>query len=160
MSDVVRVIRGPVATVYRVPLPTDQPTAAVSLWLLDAPNAHPAWRFHSLIVVHLREVEGVPAPVMQFAGASHELMVYALDPDHDDEIMVGDPLTQLHYLTPPDAVVQFIVADDEQARSVAAFAAHAVAHGLVVPDADFREDWEKGVAATSEHVRLGEHPDR
>jgi hypothetical protein len=151
------VFAGPAGRAWDVPLP-DDPGAQVCQWLLDAPYAHPFWRWHVIAVVHLRPVAGEQEAHVQFPGASHELLLLALDPQMDDRIEPGRYDTQNHWLQPPDVVVQFIVADDDQAREVAKFAADAVTRGLVVPDSDFASHWEKAIHATAEHMRIGGHP--
>lgn len=151
---------GPGGIVHMVPLPGEAMTrGCIAQWLLDAPGAHPHWRYHVLTVVHLRPLEGIPEASVQFPGASHEMQVLALDPTKDDVVDSADWSTMTHWMTPPDVVVQFIVGDDADARKVARLAAHAVAQGRLVPDSDYRTHWEQTIQATSEHVRLGEHPD-
>jgi hypothetical protein len=114
-------------------------------------------------VVHLRQLEGQPLAKLQFPGASHELLVLALNPDEPlpDVKRWGSPGTPLmKWLEPVDQCVQFIVADDDQARSVCEMAVrHIVLHGQS-PDQDFRNYWASAIANTAEHARLGGHPDR
>jgi hypothetical protein len=150
---------GPAGSVWEVVVP-DKPEGHAQLcqWLMFAPTAHPWWRYHVLCVVHLRPLNG-DKPHIAFPGASHELLVLAIDPEAEAGIDPDDYRTQARWLTPPDVVVQFIAADDDQARDVARFAAEAVARGLIVPDPDHQTAWEKGIAATAEHIRLGGHPE-
>jgi len=151
--------RGPNGVAWEVPLPEHETShAQLCQWLIFAPGAHPLWRYHVIVVVHLREMNGQQAK-LAFPGASHELMVLAVDPDAEDTIEPEEPETQVPWLMPPDAVVQFIVANDEQARRVARFAAEACTRGLIVPDSDHLRSWQEGIAGTAEHVRLGGHPD-
>lgn len=148
--------------VFRLQLPPDDLVdypATLGAWLLDCPGAHPFWRFHTLNLVHLRELEGQPPVRLAFPGASHELLVLALDPHHDAELTPLDWKTCAHFMMPPDASVQFVAQDDEAALHVAELAARAVAEGVLIPDSDYASHWEGTIQLTAEHVRIGEHPD-
>ena len=151
---------GRAARVWRAPLSDDRRKrrAALAMYLLDAPGAHPFWRFHALMVIHLRPEKGIPEPKLHFPGATHEFGVFALDPADDAGIDAGDIATW-HYLMPPDAVVQVILPSDEAAVAVGELAAVAVAEGTLVPDSDHRRAWDAMLQRTAEHVRLGGHPD-
>jgi hypothetical protein len=158
-TDVKPTFTGPGGSAWEVAVPDAPGHGQVCQWLLFAPTAHPFWNFHVITVAHLLPIEGVKDAHVQFPGASHEMLVLALDPETEDAIDPADAATQKQWMQPPDAVVQFIVANDEQACAVARFSAQAVTQGLIAPDSDFRQAWEVGVAATAEHVRLGEHPE-
>ena len=137
---------------------TPDQAATVSAWLLYCPGAHVVWSYWMLGVIHLRPIDGVRPPVILRDGASHELMIVALDPTYapPDPVGWGGPI---HYLTPVDVVEQFRVRDDAQARRLANSAVRALMSGTVSPDQDWRTWWQKSVAATAAHFLHGEHLD-
>ena len=58
-------------------------SATVVSWFLDCPGQSPAWRHFRLSIVHLRpSVALKPAHVM-FPGATHEVTLFALDPERN-----------------------------------------------------------------------------
>lgn len=140
-----------------------QREAACGQWLVHAPHGHPWWPWYAVQAVHLRPLEGQPPAALQFPGASHELLVVALDPDKPlpEVKRWGSPDTPpMCHLEPVDQCVQFIVADDDQARQVCELVVRHIVLDGQSPDQDFRAYWASGIANTAEHVRLGGHPDR
>jgi hypothetical protein len=140
---------------------------AVSLdanYLIHAPSAHPFWAWHVLMAISLRDIDGQPAARKRYPDATHELMVYALDPNHPPPDPREWPLPPddgsprpLQLLQPPDVVVQFHVDTDEQATEIATLAAKACTTGLLAPDEDHRGAWEDTIATTAQHYREGRH---
>jgi hypothetical protein len=53
---------------------------------------------------------------------------------------------------------QFEVPDDSAAVRVTELAIRAICDGLMSPDQDWRSRWRETLLATSEHMRLGTHP--
>lgn len=143
----------------RIVAVTDHAEPTLRGYLMHAPLAHPAWAWHVMYVIHLRPCERHGEATLFFPGATHEVMVLALHPDHDDELDPDDHTTW-HILRPPDAVVQVILADDQQAVELLGLAAAAISVGLLVPDSDHRRSWASSLALTAEHIRLGGHPDQ
>jgi hypothetical protein len=143
-----------------VPIP-DRPDAAetVCTWLLTAPIYHPLWSQYALMVARLRDnVPGFPQPVRKFIGATHELLVVALNPDAGPQTVESLFATDsLRYLTPVNICEQFEATDDEL-RQLAWFAAWAVVNGGLCPEtADaptrIREGWLTALTKTLAHVR-------
>jgi len=157
---------GAYGTAEAVPLP-DVPEAAESLctWLLTAPHAHPAWSQYLMPVVRLRDgIPGMPPPKRQFPGATHELIVIALDPEHGP--YTPDNLRQrymdpgnsqygrLPYLTPGNVAHQIEGSDDE-GRMLAAW---GVTAGVLNPETSdapgrIRGDWKASLVKTLAHIR-------
>lgn len=143
----------------------DGPAGAetVCWWLLTAPQAHPLWSQYVLCCVRLRDgVAGFPPPRRQFDGATHELLVVALDPSRgpfDEAAMAayaeaGDGLP---YLTPVNIAEQFEATDAEMAR-LTALAARGVTTGQLWPEtADapelVRAGWLSSLVKTLAHIR-------
>lgn len=134
-----------------------QRKADCGMWLVHAPHGNPFWPWYMVAVVNLRDHKGqTGSPFIQFPGASHELLVVALNPE--DPLPDVDAWTQPRYLVPVDQCVQFIVADDKQATSLLDVVVKGILSGIS-PDQDYRALWREMVAQTAEHIRLGGHPD-
>ena len=52
----------------------------VAMWFLDCPGQSPAWRHYHLAIIHLRPIEGVKPAVITEEGATHEVILAAMDP--------------------------------------------------------------------------------
>lgn len=138
----------------------------VTHWLLTAPHGHPLWSQYLLAAVRLRDnIPGFPPPKRQFPGATHELLVVALDPSHgpyDREVMARYAQTQgLPYLTPVNIAEQFTAVDDEM-LTLAASASYGVVNGVLWPEtADspdaVRAGWRTALAKTLAHIRGEPH---
>lgn len=152
----------------RLPQP-DIPEASetVSHWLLTAPPYHPLWSQYMLAGIRLRDdVPWRPEPPhRQFPGATHELLVVALNPDqgpYTGEKMLSYAHTgDLPYLLPVNHAHQF-EATDEELEQLAWFAAFGVVHGVLNPEtADaperIRENWLAALVKTLAHIRGEEH---
>ena len=141
----------------------DSPEAAETLcsWLLTAPQAHPLWTQYLLCVVRLRDAPGFPPPHLQFPGATHELIVVALDPERGpykaETMMSQFGSGNLPYLLPVNIVYQ-VEATDDEARLLAAYAAWGVTVGALWPEtADaperIRGEWASSLVKTLAHIR-------
>lgn len=107
----------------------------VGSWLIYAPWAHLAWKYHAISLIHLREKKGDRPVVLTEVGATHELMIFALDPKHHP-----DPHA-LRYLTPVSIVQQFIADNDAAALGVIERCLRKIADGVLSPDSDARAAW-------------------
>lgn len=124
-------------------------------YLIHAPGSHPWWPWYALTGCALRTVEHVPPATLQFAAATHEIIVAALDPQTPlPDVSGGDGFRMLQ---PLDQVVQVALADDNQGRELQRQIVRAVVNGMLVPDQDHRATWKKVLAKTSEHLREGGH---
>ena len=146
----------------------DGASTTVSWWLLTG-DWHPIWPQFILGVVHLRPVEGQPEAKLHFPGATHELLVVALNRGdgarpvcHSVETLVAGGLRAVGgYLRPVDVVHQFTATDDEM-RELADLAAHSCVDGVLNPSTDdarefFREQWLTACVRTLAHMRGEEH---
>lgn len=135
----------------------------VCSWLLTAPWAHPLWSQYNLAVVRLRDgIPGFAPPKRQFPGATHELLVVALNPEHGPQ----DVKRMQEYaaagggmpcLTPVNIAHQ-LEGTDEEAAELAEFAAAAVAHAALCPETadapeQVRADWKASLVKTLAHIR-------
>jgi hypothetical protein len=158
----------------QIPIP-DRPDTAETLdwWLITAPGWTPVltvnlagtlWSQWLLCVVRLRDdVPGFPPPVRQFLGATHELMVWSLDPrpgPRTVERLATDARATLQTLQPQNVVLQVEATDDEM-REVTQLCAHAVVDGLMCPESwrvaggnrELTRAWLASVTKTLAHVR-------
>lgn len=117
---------------------SNDPRASVTLpsWIASAAYAHPMWSHYVILCVALRDIPGVPKATVHLAGATHEVMVFALDPD--SQPAVNDMPRMLH---PANFVAQFIEPDDVSAAARVQQAVQDVIDGTLNPDTDFRRAW-------------------
>lgn len=149
------------ATLLELP---DRPDAAETVcgWLITAPVYHPLWAQYSLCVVRLRDgISGFPEPHRKFIGATHELIVFALNPDDGPYKPAGFYDRPASWLTPINIIQQWEATDDEMAQ-LAWFAAWAVVAGHLNPEtadapALIREGWLNSMVKTLAHIRGEEH---
>lgn len=148
----------------RASLP-DIPRAAETVchWLLTAPQYHPLWSQYVLCVVRLRDVPGFPPPHRQFDGATHEMLVVALNPEYGDVnvLQLADPDFRWHHLVPVNHAHQ-LEATDAEVEELADLAARAVVSGVLNPEtADaperIRHSWLTALTKTLAHIRGEEH---
>jgi hypothetical protein len=113
--------------------------AAVAVWLIEAPWAHPFWHSYRLTLVHLRSEPGFPEPLIHVRGATHEMVLAALSPDFPREPVVrGDGA---HPLTPVNFAAQMVCAEDAEATGLVAKAVAMICERRLNPDTDFIAQW-------------------
>lgn len=132
------------------------PTTQIAGWVITAPAWHPLWSQYFLGVVSLADLPGVPPPVLHFPGATHEIMVIALDPDHGpyDAEVIGEG-HKLKWLLPGNICEQ-IIATDEIAREISEGLAHMVVQGLLCPETGddpdgIRSQWRGTISRSLDH---------
>lgn len=149
--------------------------ATVCHYLITAPSYHPMWFQYNLVVLRLKEIPGLPKAKLQFPGATHELMVAALNPEtghgiaghypehHTPECMSGSHIEgqDLSYLFPINIAWQ-VIASDEEMEVLADMAVTAVVSGKWNPEtADspdmIRQAWNAGLTRTLAHHRGEPH---
>lgn len=118
--------------------------ATVCAYVIEAPWAHPFWHSYYFFCVHLRDLPGQSRPPLRkFAEATHEVMLYVLNPDKPRQALVDG--RELHpsqsFLTPVNYVGQFVAEDDAMAAGVVDRAVIDICNGLLSPDTDFRSQW-------------------
>lgn len=132
-------------------------SATVSLWFITAPGQSPAWDKYLLSVVHLRDVPDVPPAKVNVPGATHEVMLRALDPTKHPTPLNAD--TWKH-LIPINFVEQVQLPDDAAAKELVELAAVAVVRGVLwaeAPLAGQTEPWRTSILKTAAHLRGEEH---
>lgn len=113
--------------------------ATVSAWIIEAPWAHPLWHSYRLVLVHLRPMDDGRPTKFYIPGATHEIWLEALDPNHSRQPAIdGLPA---HTLRPMNFGAQFIEPDDAAAALRVAGTVQMVCDGRLSPDTDFIRQW-------------------
>lgn len=131
---------GAAGRAWLLPKPT-KPSgwAMVSVWLVEAPHAHPLWHSYLITIVHLRPEPGELDASIYLPGATHEMSVLALHPDMPRKpLLHGGPAD---YLTPVNFAAQIIAADDAAATQRVEKAVRAICDGTLSPDTDYGHVW-------------------
>lgn len=105
-------------------------------WLVYAPYAHQLWHSYAISCINLRDIPGIPPAKLNLPGATHELMVFALDPERP--MRVDD---RPAYLAPANFVAQFIEPTDEAAAARIRQAVQDVCDAKLNPDTDYMRHW-------------------
>lgn len=82
--------------------------AALDRWILWLPGEHPFWNVFFIAGIALRDFSGVPPAKKKFAGATHQIIVGASDPVHDEIAIKKGGLKILH---PLNYEHQFVATD-------------------------------------------------
>lgn len=172
------VLDGQFGQAFRVELPAGRPDTAetVCSWVITSPIWHPAWSQYNLFVVRLRfGVPGFPDPKLRFVGATHELEVVALNPEHGpytQQLIVERDYT-LPWLQPINISEQFTATDAEM-EQLAGLCVLGVLNGVLNPETSIlapsglapllashpgriREAWLTSMVRTLAHIRGEEH---
>ena len=151
-----RVLTGPAGSAIEViPAEHDHPdtTATVASWYLTCPRQSPAWVDYMLAIVHLRPIPGQSQePQITVEGATHEVLIVALDPTTDPTPHAPE---RWRYLHPLNVVEQIVLPDDQAAAYVAIVAARTVVLGGIwvePPLSGQVEPWRSALRATAEHL--------
>lgn len=114
-----------------------RPDARLACWLVDEPQTNILWRAYFLSLVHLRPLPGVKPPIIHRIGSTHEIMVYACDPD---EVFDLDRPSAAWFLHPVNYVGQFTSTDADAIAKVR-FTVGEIMSGRLSPDTDFTQHW-------------------
>lgn len=113
-----------------------KPDAGVMSWLVRAPWANIMWHSYVLHLIHLRQLPGMPPPKIYLLDATHEMMLFALDPKWE--------LSTLEYprhLSPINFAAQFIEPSDAAAQERCEKCVLEIVNGKLSPDTDFIQHW-------------------
>lgn len=133
----------------------EHPPGTVAAWIVHAPGQSPAWSHYLVSAVHLRDVDGAPAPVINVPGATHEVLVIALE----GTPKASRPSTW-KYLTPVNVVEQVELPSDDDATELVRLAVHAVCDGALPAEPALSgqvEPWRSTLIRTSAHMRGEPH---
>jgi hypothetical protein len=130
----------------------------LGVYLLEIPRAHPAWDCYWLGIIHLRDIPCVSPAHKEFDSATHEIMMYALDPtrDHEQDGCVI-PNEGPAFLLPANLVEQVELPSDEAAAKLLEFLVRSFVDGILSPDTDYRKWQQRAIQAAAMHFREGRH---
>jgi hypothetical protein len=111
----------------------------VAIWIVEAPWAHPLWHSYGLVVVHLRPHPCCPEPKIYLEGATHEVWLYALDPNKPRHLMINR--CDMKFLLPLNFAAQIIEETDEKAAERLEKAVKEILDGKLIPDTDYISMW-------------------
>lgn len=133
-------------------------SSGVGLWFLYCPGQSPAWDCYQLSCVHLRPIVGESQPPrIAIPHATHEILLYAYDPDKNPT--PEDPKTW-RMLTPVNVCEQIQVPSDADAKDLLKLAAQNVVDGRLPAEpllAGQKEPWHTVLLKTAAHYRGEEH---
>jgi hypothetical protein len=110
----------------------------IGCWFIYCPTAHPLWYAYLLSVIHLREIPDMPPPIIYLPGATHEIILVAMDPEYNPS---QSPNPYPYRLVPTNFVAQFIAESDGEARKKCMVALAEIVKGLLSPDTDAMAQW-------------------
>jgi hypothetical protein len=98
-----RAWRADIAEAQRAANVRPEDDGSVVMWIVEAPWAHLIWHSYAVILVHLRPMPDVRPIKFYLAAATHEIWLYALDPNQPRQPMIefGQPkwLTPMNFGT-------------------------------------------------------------
>ncbi len=117
-----------------------KPHAQVAAWLVEAPYAHPLWHSYGFSLIHTGKVPGLDECHLYVPGATHELVIFALDPDKSRDGALRTNLIKSR-LEPINFGAQFIASSNELAIERVRGDIQLVIDGQLSPDTDYRSMW-------------------
>jgi hypothetical protein len=117
----------------------EQDDAQISMWIVEAPAAHPFWHSYMVSLVHLRPMPDGRETILYHPDASHELVIFALDPEQPRQPSIDGAFPNL--LHPANFAAQLIMASDEEAASRIEGAVSLILSGELSPDTDHLSKW-------------------
>lgn len=160
--------KGPYGRALQLEIPTDtpEPHTAIDHWLITCPTVHPAWTQWYLAVISLADAPGLPPAELKFVGATHQLFLVALNPDHGpytrdkaaQMMRNGDGLPMLQ----PVNLIEQYQATDAEMRQVCQLMCRAIVQGLASVEPplgyeSFRDQWLASITKTLAHLRGEQH---
>lgn len=106
---------------------TDDSDSTVAMWIVFAPWAHAFWSYYLIGAIHLRPSKALPIPKIMLPGATHEVLVFALD---------------------PEAVPDTVDLDNGAAAKIRVTVEEILA-GVLSPDSDYVHAWVKRFSASN-----------
>ena len=103
--------------------------ASIANWLIEARNVHPFWQHWHLSAISLADFPGHPPAVIDEPGVTHELALWALDPEPGP---LPDRPDTWWQLLPVNFIFQFVASSDERARAFCDAIAGALVNGQML----------------------------
>lgn len=112
--------------------------SGICRWVLQVPWAHPVFHEYVIDCVHLRNENNLPKPKVLLTGATHEIVVHALDPDW---ILTYERYPAI--LMPTNFSSQFHCENDAAAEARILDTVKEVISGVLSSDTDYIQEWVK-----------------
>ena len=109
---------------------------------MSAPWAHPFWNDYGIFLVDLTTPTETPAVKVR-EDCTHEVTVFALNPDVEQETGPEFDDWHLHPLTPPNHAYQFVAPNDQAALSRIQGIVSNIQKQRLSPDTDFISAWNQ-----------------
>lgn len=154
-----RILTGAFGTATEVLFHSAEPDhqAHIGTWLLDCPGQSPAWSHYALMCVHLRPLAGESKSAhIRFPGATHEILLLALNPETNPSPSADDPPGSWDFLRPINLCEQVQLPGDAAAAELLAEAAQAVVDGILwaePPLSGQKEPWRTCLIKSAAHAR-------
>lgn len=113
-------------------------------WFINAPWAHPLWQQYLLALYDLTTPTTKP-PTLHLRDATHEFMLYALDPEHPIAKDAIVPPEQVYKLSPPNFAYQFKAKSNAEAEERIQAVVDGIVARQISPDTDARSFWNNGL---------------
>lgn len=155
-----KTLRGPAGTAIELhPVELDRPDQAATLatWWLECPGQSPAWSHYVLSIIHLRPIPGVKPAHVRVPGATHEVMLLALDPAKEPR---PDDTATWSFLRPHNLMEQVQLPGDTEAVEMLELCIPLVLDGRLWAEAPLAgqvEPWRTVLIKTAAHARGEEH---
>ena len=110
-------------------------------WVINAPWAHPAWQNYIILLYDLTTKLDTP-PELHMDNPTHEVIVFALNPDHPIPEEIDWVTWKTARLEPANHAYQFITYSDEAALTQIANIVQMIETQQLSPDTDHRPLWD------------------
>lgn len=127
LPDDLLIYTGKSGTGQKVHGPAADAPACIEAWILDVPGWSPAWRHFMLSVITLADIDGIGRATKRWPGATHELVVQAMDPA---KLPLPTDKSTWSFLRPVNVVWQFVATDKEAGVVCRALTSLALEGGL------------------------------
>ena len=122
-----------------------EPAKRSALWLVTAAWAHPHWDQYLFLLADLDSIEN-PPPVRYRDDDTHELLVFAINPDKPHASIIQPKLDgftglEIQMLQPANHGFHFKSASHDVAVERVQAVVDAVRHKRLSPDTDWRTVW-------------------
>jgi hypothetical protein len=115
-------------------------------WIIEAPFAHPFWHQYALFLYDLTTPRPDDPPLnLHLPDATHEMLLYALDPDHPIDRDAHLKPGELHRLEPANYGYQFKADSDKAAEARIQAIVDAIVAMTISPDTDWRGTWDNAL---------------
>lgn len=125
------------------------PVFSLTWFIIDAGWAHPLWHQYQLLLYDLT-TPTIKPPKIYLAGATHEMMLYALDPEHPISRGSTPAPNEIYRLSPANYGYQFKAKSNDDAGERMQAVVDGIVSRQISPDTDWRSFWNNGLFPDAE----------